>query len=169
LTGLLHDLGKIGVNDATLHKPGELTDSEYHHIQRHPEGGWAILHGLDHLSFVLPGVLHHHEKFDGTGYPDKLRGEQIPLDARILAICDSYDAMTSDRPYRQGMSQQRAEERLCHGAGTYWDPELLATFFGIMPEIITIRETFVPRDSPPRRPSPVSDTAQGSLSGGDYR
>ncbi|MCA9265585.1 MAG: HD domain-containing protein [Planctomycetales bacterium] len=152
LTGLLHDVGKIAVDDATLRKPDRLSDVEYDMIQRHPDSGWTILQGLEHLRFVLPGVLHHHEKFDGSGYPDGLVGEAIPLDGRILAICDAYDAMTSNRPYRKGMPQEKAEAILRDGAGTYWDPKLVEVFFEIMPEIIAIRENFQPRQTQPRRP-----------------
>ena len=144
LTGMLHDVGKIAVEDATLRKPGQLDDDEFAEIKTHPDSGWAILHGLDHLRYVLPGVLHHHEKFDGSGYPDGLVGTSIPLDARILAVCDSYDAMTSDRPYRAGMPQEKAEHILRDAAGSFWDPEVIDVFLRIMPDIIRIRQTYEP-------------------------
>ena len=142
LTGLVHDVGKIGICDSTLLKPGRLTDEEFEEIKRHPDLGWAILHDLEQLRYVFPGVVHHHERHDGKGYPDGLAGEVIPLDGRILAIADAYDAMTSDRPYRQGMPQEKAESILQSGAGTQWDPELLDIFFRIMPDIVSIRETY---------------------------
>ena len=98
LTGLLHDVGKIGVSDAVLKKADKLTDEEFAEIKRHPDEGWAILQDLKQLQYVLPGVLFHHERVDGAGYPDGLAGTEIPKDGRLLAIVDAYDAMTSDRP-----------------------------------------------------------------------
>jgi HD-GYP domain-containing protein (c-di-GMP phosphodiesterase class II) len=151
LTGLLHDVGKIGVSDATLNKPGRLTDEEFREIQQHPNCGWVILHDLEPLHYVLPGVLHHHERYDGAGYPDGLAGEDIPIDGRILAIGDAYDAMTSDRPYREGMPQERAEAILREGAGAQWDPRLVDVFFQIMPDIITIRANYQGTAAPVRK------------------
>ena len=145
LSGLLHDTGKISVPDAVLGKRGRLDAEEYVKIQAHPEAGWAILHELAALRHILPGVLHHHERYDGQGYPDGLAGEDIPLDARILAICDTYDAMTSSRPYRDGMPQERAESLLRNGAGTQWDPQLVEAFLSVMPEIIALRQNHQPR------------------------
>jgi putative nucleotidyltransferase with HDIG domain len=128
LTGLLHDIGKIGVPDQVLNKPGRLDDDERDAIQQHPEIGYEILRSIPSLEDVLPGVLHHHECLDGTGYPHGLRGEEIPLDARILAVADAFDAMTSDRPYRSGMPVSRAVSILTEGAGQQWDPEIVAVF-----------------------------------------
>jgi HD-GYP domain-containing protein (c-di-GMP phosphodiesterase class II) len=145
LAGLLHDVGKIGVSDAVLRKPGKLDVDEYEEIKTHAEKGWGILSDLEQLSYVLPGVLCHHETYDGRGYPDKLRGEEIPIDGRILAVADAYDAMTSDRPYRAGMPQEKAEEILRAGAGSQWDPRVVETFLGIMAEIIEIRDNYEPR------------------------
>jgi len=135
LAGLLHDLGKLGVPDSVLRKTGTLTEEERALIRPHPEKGWAILQELDELSYLFPGVLHHHERFDGDGYPDGLVGKRIPLVARILAVADAYDAMISDRPYRRGMAEERVEMILREGAGTQWDPEVVETFFGALPEI----------------------------------
>ena len=135
LAGLLHDLGKLGVPDAVLSKPGTLTNEEFAMIRPHPERGWAILQDLDELSYLFPGVLHHHERFDGAGYPDGLVGQRIPLVARILAVADAYDAMISDRPYRRGMPEERVEMILREGSGTQWDPEVVGTFMGSLPEI----------------------------------
>ena len=151
LTGLLHDVGKIGVSDSTLRKPGRLTDEEFAEIQRHPESGWAILHDLDQLRYTLPGVLHHHERVDGKGYPDGLVGDEIPRDGRILAVADAFDAMTSDRPYRKGMPQEKAEEILNAGRGTQWDSKLLDVFFKIMPDITRIRESYQRPPQPTRK------------------
>ncbi len=140
LSGLLHDVGKLGVNDAILRKEGKLSDTEFLSISRHPDLGRAILQDLTHLRSVLPGVLHHHERYDGTGYPSRLAGEAIPLEGRLLSICDAYDAMTSDRPYRNGMPQERAESILRDGVGVQWDPALIDAFFAVMPDILGIRE-----------------------------
>ncbi len=156
LTGLLHDIGKIAVSDAVLNKPDRLTDEEFEEIKRHPDEGWKILQELEQLNYVLPGVLHHHERPDGTGYPDQLTGDTIPLDGRVLAVADAYDAMTSDRAYREGMSQTKAEEILRAGAGTQWDPAVIDAFFEIVPEIVTIRENYQLRERPEREPAPLA-------------
>jgi HD-GYP domain-containing protein (c-di-GMP phosphodiesterase class II) len=157
---LLHDVGKIGVRDAVLRKPGPLTDEEFEEIKQHPDKGWQILHELVPLQHVLHGVLHHHEQFDGHGYPDQLAGHAIPLHGRILAVCDAYDAMTSDRPYRTGMPQERAESILRSGAGKQWDPELIDAFFRCMPDILQIKQTYRPRPSVQRQPTlPAAESA----------
>jgi HD-GYP domain-containing protein (c-di-GMP phosphodiesterase class II) len=150
LAALLHDVGKIGVSDAVLNKPGRLDPDEQREIERHPDAGWAILHDLQPLQYVLPGMLHHHERFDGRGYPDRLLGMTIPLDARILAVVDSYDAMTSDRAYRQGMSHERAVAILHEGAGTQWDAEVVAAFDAVVEEILDIRRNYRPQERPLR-------------------
>ncbi len=156
LTGLLHDIGKIAVSDAILNKPDQLTDEEFSEIQRHPEEGWKILQGLEQLNYVLPGVLHHHERCDGKGYPDRLLGKQIPQDGRILAVADAFDAMTSDRAYRTGMPHEKAVDILRDGAGTQWDAEVVEAFLEIVPEIITIRKDYLPRHHPSRTPTQSS-------------
>lgn len=141
LTGLLHDIGKIGIDDSTLTFPGPLSNDQYEQIKTHPDGGWSILHGITQLRYVLPGVLFHHERFDGAGYPDGLSGSEIPLEARILAVADAYDAMTSSRPYRNGMTHQKAVGILKDGAGTQWDPEVIENFLAIADEMIAIGES----------------------------
>jgi len=151
LAGLLHDVGKIAVPDALLANAQCLDDDEFASVQQHVEDGWSILYGLEALDDVLLGVLHHHERWDGTGYPDGLQGTTIPLDARILAVADSYDAMTSDRPYRRALPQDRAEAILRQGAGTQWDPELVEVFLGVMPEMLLARQNYQPRVTPARR------------------
>jgi HD-GYP domain-containing protein (c-di-GMP phosphodiesterase class II) len=138
ISGLLHDIGKIGVPDSLLLKPSPLTNEESVRVQQHSERGHAILKHLEHLAHALPGVRHHHERYDGRGYPCGLRGEAIPLVARILAVADSYDAMTSDRPYRAAMSRTRCEAMLKEGAGPQWDPRIVETFLRIFPEIDVI-------------------------------
>ncbi len=125
---LLHDVGKLGVADAILLKPGPLTDAEYAEIKIHPEVGRRVLHGISYLESAIPGVLHHHERYDGQGYPDRLAGQDIPLAGRILAVADAFDAMTSDRPYRRAMSPQTAIAELKREAGAQFDPEVVAAF-----------------------------------------
>lgn len=128
MAGVLHDVGKIGVPDSILGKPGKLTDDEYAIVKKHPEIGYAILKHLKQLDYVLPGVLHHHEAVNGSGYPHGLAGEAIPLHGRILAVADAYDAMTSNRPYRSGMPSEKAEAILKAEAGKTWDSDIIAVF-----------------------------------------
>lgn len=135
MSGLLHDIGKIGVPDSVLLKPGKLTEEEFALIRQHPTIGHGILKHLPQLSYVLPGVLHHHESYDGRGYPHGLRGEEIPLFGRILAVADAYDAMTSARPYRSAMPTERAEGILTAGAGIQWDRTVVKAFLEAIPEI----------------------------------
>ena len=129
LSGLLHDIGKVGVDDRILRKESRLDDDEFEQIKKHPEIGCQILAGLVNLERILPGVRNHHESFDGTGYPDRLKGEEIPLMARILAVADSYDAMGSDRPYRAGMPLERIEAIFRENAGPQWDPRVIDAYF----------------------------------------
>jgi HD-GYP domain-containing protein (c-di-GMP phosphodiesterase class II) len=145
LTGLLHDVGKIAIPDGVLQKPGSLNKEERAIIETHTEAGWRILHELEALRDVLSGVLYHHETYDGNGYPDGLAGEEIPLDGRILAVCDAFDAMTSDRPYRDGMPVEKAVEILREGAGRYWDPKLIEVFLENIEKIKRIRQKHRPR------------------------
>jgi HD-GYP domain-containing protein (c-di-GMP phosphodiesterase class II) len=140
LAGLLHDVGKIGIRDEVLCKHGPLTPEETQHIQQHPQIGHAILQDLHQISSLLPGVLHHHERFDGAGYPSRLAGEQIPRIARILAVADSYDAMSTSRPYRQGLAPDRVESILIEGSGEQWDPRIIEAFQRIIPRLRSIRE-----------------------------
>lgn len=130
--GLLHDLGKIAVSDTILNKPYDLTEDERIQIERHPAEGAAV---LSPLSFLRPGisiVRHHHEKFDGTGYPDRLKADKIPLAARILTCADAFDAMTSDRPYRLKMTKEKAFDELKSNAGSQFDPEVVDVFLKSM-------------------------------------
>ena len=135
VAGLLHDIGKIGVPDRVLSKPGKLTDDEFAMIKQHPAIGCQILCGIEEFSYVLPAVRHHHEAWDGSGYPDGLAGEEIPKVARILAVADSYDAMTSNRPYRDGMPIEKAEQILRSNAGIQWDAEVVDAYFDIRSEV----------------------------------
>ncbi len=124
IAGLVHDVGKIGVPEATLLKPGKLTDQEFEQIKKHPETGFEILHQVRLLSDVLPGVLHHHERYDGKGYPYGLSGTDIPLMARIIAVADTFDAMSSDRAYRARMPRQQVLAEIARSAGSQLDPRL---------------------------------------------
>jgi HD-GYP domain-containing protein (c-di-GMP phosphodiesterase class II) len=144
LSGLLHDIGKIGVDDRILGKPDKLSDEEFREIQRHPMIGYSILQGLKNLQRVLPGVRSHHESFNGRGYPDGLIGEEIPLMARILAVADSYDAMGSDRPYRNGLPLEKIEEIFRRGAGRQWDGRVIDAYFAIRDEVRTICAEYTP-------------------------
>jgi putative two-component system response regulator len=126
--GMIHDLGKIGIADAILQKPGLLSPEEQHEMQRHPELGERIARPLGSATELLPIIRHHHEAYDGSGYPDGLRGHEIPLTARIVAICDGFDALTSTRPYRSGRSTSDAVDILLAGRGKQWDPDLVDVF-----------------------------------------
>ncbi len=148
MAGLLHDIGKIGIPDSVLGKPGKLTAEEMELVTRHPSIGFEILKPLERLSFVLPGVLHHHEAVDGSGYPHGLKGEEIPLQARIIAIADSYDAMTSNRPYRDGMPTEKAESILLEGLGRQWDREVGQAFFAALADIREICGKRTASDAP---------------------
>lgn len=123
--GLLHDVGKIGVPDTLLLKPSHLTPEEYEHIKSHVETSSAIIRSVPFLAEVVPAVRHHHERWDGSGYPDGLEGDHIPMAARILAVSDAFDAMTTDRPYRPAMSTAEARRRLLDGAGKQFDPQMV--------------------------------------------
>ncbi len=128
VSGVLHDIGKIGIPDHVLLKPGRLEPEELAIIQKHPTIGHHILNDLKRLEFALPGVLYHHERWDGKGYPHQLVGEDIPLMARVLAVADSFDAMTSSRPYRSAMLVERATTILKEGAGVQWDSSVCDIF-----------------------------------------
>ncbi len=138
VTGTLHDVGKIGVPDAILQKPRELNDDERAVIETHPVLGEVIIRKAPQLHRTLPGVRSHHERWDGMGYPDGLTGEEIPLMARVLAVADAFDAITSDRPYRKGLSVEVALHRIAEGAGTQFDPEMARAFVRMMREQMTL-------------------------------
>ncbi len=128
--GLLHDIGKIGVPEPVLLKPGSLTDAEFDLIREHPGAGARILEAIPFLEPVVPVVRYHHERWDGSGYPDGLRGEAIPYLARILAVADAFDAMTTDRPYRKAMNAEEARCEIGACAGTQFDPDIARIFAG---------------------------------------
>ena len=135
MAGLLHDIGKIGVDEKVLRKPGKLTDDEYDHVKRHPELGYKILVDIKQLSELLPAVLHHHEQWDGFGYPHGLATEDIPEMARIVAVAAAFDAMTSDRPYRKGMPLDKVHRILREGAGQHWDRRVVDAYFRVQDDI----------------------------------
>jgi putative nucleotidyltransferase with HDIG domain len=132
LSALLHDVGKIGTYDVVLDKPGKLTEEEFELVKKHPRKGADIIAPIKQLTDVIPGVLHHHERYNGKGYPDGLKGEDIPLQARILCVADSYDAMTADRPYRTASGKDYAISELKRGSGTQFDPEVIAVFLKVL-------------------------------------
>jgi HD-GYP domain-containing protein (c-di-GMP phosphodiesterase class II) len=148
---LLHDVGKIGIPDDVLRKRRELTPDERERMKRHPEYGWAILRLFPGLQLASLFALHHHEHFDGAGYPAGLSGEDIPLGARILAVVDAFDAMVSDRCYRKGMPLEEALARLRAAAGTQFDPAIVERFEGVaalyMAEITCMRQPEAPADA----------------------
>jgi len=132
---LLHDIGKIGVEDKVLRKPGPLTDAEADDMREHPRIGYDMLKGLRFLQPSLPGVLYHHERWDGAGYPTGLAGTAIPLPVRILAVADVFDALTSDRPYREGLSFEAATAAIRIEAGLQFDPDVVTAFLTRRPAI----------------------------------
>ncbi|HEY2260100.1 MAG TPA: HD-GYP domain-containing protein [Solirubrobacteraceae bacterium] len=133
---LLHDIGKLAIPDAILYKPGELTDEERALMARHPAIGAEIVGEIEFLAEAAQVVRSHHERWDGSGYPDGLSGEQIPLAARVFAVADVLDALTSDRPYRPASPLNEAREMISAGAGSHFDPQVVAAFNSIGDETI---------------------------------
>lgn len=131
LAAILHDIGKIGIRDSVLLKEDKLTDEEFAIIKRHTIYGDEILGHLKRLEKISPGVKYHHEKYNGTGYPEGLKGEEIPIIARIIAVADTFDAMTTDRPYRKGLTFEAALEELNKKAGTQFDPIVVDSFIRV--------------------------------------
>jgi HD-GYP domain-containing protein (c-di-GMP phosphodiesterase class II) len=132
MAALLHDIGKIGVRDAILFKEDSLDLQEWAEIRRHCEYGWSILRDIPQLEDVGLMLLHHHERFDGHGYPVGLKGNEIPYGARIIAVADAFDAMTSDRPYRTAIGVAAAVHELTINAGTQFDPEIVRAFLDLL-------------------------------------
>jgi putative two-component system response regulator len=123
--GIIHDIGKIGIPDSILLKPGVLDSEEQIKMHLHPVIGESIVAPLKSSAELRPMIRHHHERYDGTGYPDRLASDEIPLLARIVSVCDAYDALISDRPYRDRLSQDEAFVILQSGAGRQWDPQIV--------------------------------------------
>jgi HD-GYP domain-containing protein (c-di-GMP phosphodiesterase class II) len=128
LAAVLHDLGKLWISDAVLKKQTQLTAEEWEHMKQHPRLGWQMLAGVPALRKITEGLLHHHERIDGRGYPQGLVGDEIPLLARIIAVADTFDAMTSDRPYRKALSAQAAFEEILRNRGTQFCEKVVDGF-----------------------------------------
>jgi putative two-component system response regulator len=129
VAAMLHDVGKLGVPDAILTKPAKLTDDEYELMKRHPADGAAIVAKFSRLQGAVPMILHHHERWDGRGYPDRLEADAIPLGARIVGLADAWDAMTTDRPYHRALDVREAEEELRTNRGSQFAPAVVDAFF----------------------------------------
>ena len=132
IAGLLHDVGKIGVSDLILNKPGRLTPEEFELVKEHPAIGAQIVGAIKPLQEIVPVIYHHHERQDGAGYPDGLAGEDIPLGARVIAVVDAFEAMTSDRAYRAALSLDESVRRLREGSGRQWDSPVVDEFLGLI-------------------------------------
>ena len=131
LVATLHDIGKISIDQNILNKPGKLSAEEWRKMKKHPEVGSRIANATPELRHVSEYILYHHERWDGTGYPEGLSGENIPLISRIVSIADAYDAMTSDRAYRKALSHKEALLEISSNAGKQFDPELARSFVEI--------------------------------------
>jgi len=158
----VHDIGKIGIPDAILHKPGPLTDDERAVMEQHPVHGETLLKRHGDFARGVQIVRHHHESWDGTGYPDRLKGTDIPFGARVIAVADSFDAMTSDRPYRRGMPMRKAAGILRAGRGQQWDAALVDAFLrGIAAQLEQFEQAALPpvRLAPAIAPEPEAGVA----------
>ena len=131
LGGPLHDIGKVAVSEAILSKPGPLDPDEWRVMRMHPEFSWAVLRLVPGLERASLFALHHHEKFDGSGYPSGLRGNEIPIGARIVSVIDAFDAMVATRPYKEGLPCEEALRRLILDSGSHFDPAVVQHFIGI--------------------------------------
>jgi len=156
---VLHDLGKIGVREAVLNKPGRLTEEEFGEIVRHPETAVRILEPIPFFRPLLPAILHHHERFDGKGYPSRLAGRSIPLASRIMAIADTFDAMTSTRAYRKALPVADAIAEIRRCSGTQFDPDIVPAFLAcqskiVIPGDVTLPEGFEEAIPAEYRPQP---------------
>jgi HD-GYP domain-containing protein (c-di-GMP phosphodiesterase class II) len=153
---LLHDVGKLGVPAAILDKPGPLDAREWQVMQSHPLLGVRIVAGMPFLGPAVDVIGCHHERWDGRGYPNGLRGQEIPLAARVFSVCDAFDAMTSDRPYRRALPVERAVDELRAGAGTQFDPTVVAAFMAEVGPIVAMHDTLHQA-----APAPASSAARG--------
>lgn len=133
---LLHDIGKVAIPDSILYKPGALTDQEWELMARHPAVGAEILRGIEFLEEAAKVVRSHHERWDGSGYPDGLAGEEIPIAARVFAVADVLDALTTDRPYRSAYTLREAREMILAGSGSHFDPRVVEAFSSIDDEAL---------------------------------
>ena len=144
----MHDIGKIAIPDAVLLKPGKLDADEWQEMQRHVEYGADIIgdHDSPLLNMAKEIALYHHEKWDGSGYPHGIKGEEIPLTARIVTIADVFDALTSERPYKQAWPIEKATQLLEDEAGIHFDPKLVPEFIKCLPKILEIKDKFKDED-----------------------
>jgi putative nucleotidyltransferase with HDIG domain len=154
--GILHDIGKLAVPDAILSKPGPLTPDEWVEMRHHPDVGYQMVRDVPFLDRAAEIIRSHHERFDGAGYPRSLKGEDIPLGARIFAVVDAYDAMTSDRPYRLALLHEDALKEIRQQAGSQFDPVIVAPFFA------AVRKGFITPDMPVNGHKPLLDTPNAS-------
>jgi HD-GYP domain-containing protein (c-di-GMP phosphodiesterase class II) len=129
---MLHDLGKVGISEEILHKNSRLNREEIAEIERHPQIGADIIRPIRALHLIIPALLYHHERWDGKGYPNGLKKENIPLGARIVAIADVYQALVSDRPYRKAYSKRKVMEIIEEGSGTRFDPDIVKVFIKVL-------------------------------------
>ncbi|MCC2669613.1 MAG: diguanylate cyclase and metal dependent phosphohydrolase [Armatimonadetes bacterium] len=157
VAGILHDVGKIGVPDHILRKPGHLTDEEFHVMKQHPVFGARIVGAMPGMEEVVHGVRHHHERYDGRGYPDRLAGTDIPLIGRIMAVADAFSAMTTHRPYRKGMTERQALLEIKANLGTQFDPEIGEVFVQLREAASAARKAATPRA--PRKPKVKPEAA----------
>jgi len=160
---ILHDVGKIGVPDAVITKRGKLTAAEFEEMKMHPVLGAEILGRLELPFPIVPLVRHHHERWDGTGYPDGLKGEEIPLIARILSVADSFDAVREDRPYRKGVTRQESIDHLMERSGSVYDPTIVGLFVTNLPRFeaqIRAEHAHQAADFGVRQPSGLSAAGQ---------
>lgn len=145
ISGLLHDVGKIAVPDSILRKPGRLNDDEFAILQQHPVFGALIVKDVPNLPEVLGGIRHHHERFDGKGYPDRLQQEEIPMLGRLLAVPDCFSAMTTNRPYRKALTWSEAVTEIERGSGTQFDPQMTDAFLEVIARIVSQQDNFKPK------------------------
>jgi response regulator RpfG family c-di-GMP phosphodiesterase len=146
---ILHDLGKIGVREVVLNKPGRLNDEEFMEIVRHPEVATKILDPIPFFQPLLPAILHHHERFDGKGYPGHLTGDEIPFESRIMAIADTFDAMTSTRAYRKALPVEAANSEIVRCSGSQFDPEIVPVFMSCQGRIEIPDDVVIPEGLDP--------------------
>jgi putative nucleotidyltransferase with HDIG domain len=144
LAAMLHDIGKIGVPDDLLNRPGKLSESEMERVRSHVQVGASMIEMLGEMHAIVPLIRHHHECYDGSGYPDGLKGDQIPLVSRIIAVADMYDAMTSDRPYRKRRSHQFAVDEILTASGIKIDPKVVEAFLDVLKDIVPATANSVP-------------------------
>jgi len=148
LAGLVHDIGKIGIPEQILHKPDKLTDAEYEMIKEHSVIGQKILRPIIRDQEVLRIVRNHHERYDGSGYPDGISGDAIPECVRLIAVADTYDAMTSNRPYRKALTPEIARELILKGSGTQFDPQVVELFLATEAKLPFCPLSGAPREKP---------------------